>query len=336
MVLCRSSCGAHCTKFGPGSTRSCVVFRFVRSGCVRRDMRLTSLIRGRFHRRYGQISQKMRRTKFLMLGTDTVPDVLIRLNFVSAPRRRHCLGARRKDSALTGNVCQTFLSCGERRRVHLANDDHATLPGSSRMASARITRVSDARDRGGGPRGAPHASGLMARTGARHPVIMRDAAGSSRVAFGVRVLASSHPLSGGSGQLGKLGSMSCCGRGKLCGCACKTSSSCGGMLQAHHGAIAPLFGSTFVVTFHGKRGVGVGRTVTGFGGEEGGWGSWVAGRRARCGEDRSEGDEYYNLILAHLQSRLSRKRRRIWTYRLFLYGVPWYGQSNAVRSNVHQ
>lgn len=245
------------------------MFRFVRSGCVRRDIRLTSLIRGRFQRAYGQISQNIRRTKFLMLGTDTVPDVLIRLKFVSAPRRRHCLGSRTNTGAVTGKVCHTFLGCGERRRLHLAKIDGAVVPTRRRR-------------RGGTPMVTRTSPRPTMATGAApgHPVMMRDTAGSDRVAFGVRVLASSGPLAGGSGELGKLGKISCCGRGKVCGCACNTSTSCGGMLHAGHD-VATRFGSTFVVTFQGNRGVGIGRTVTRFGGEGGGWGcgvGCVAGR----------------------------------------------------------
>lgn len=280
IVLCRDSCGAQCTNFGPGSTRSCVVFRFVRSGCVSRDIRLTSLMRGRFHRAYGHASQNIRRTNFLMLGTDTVPDVLIRLKFVSAPRRRQCLGARTKAASLTGNVFHTFLACGHRRRVQLGKDDGAVLPRSMPRPIRRRNGTTATAPRGGGtPR---------TRDGrtTRHP---RESRGTTisrarrdNVIFGVRVLASSHPLTGGSGELGKLGSISCCGRNKVCGCACNTSPSCGGILHDGHD-VASGFGSTFVVTFGGKRGVGIGATVDRFGGGEGGWRG--VRRRMCCGED---------------------------------------------------
>lgn len=110
-VLLRSGCLRGCRNFSPASSRSCVVFRFVRGGRVRRDVDLTSRIRGYFTST-GHGGEKIQRTNFLILHGADVPDVLIRLKCVSGPTRRHFVEAGRKRGGLTATVCGTFAGCG--------------------------------------------------------------------------------------------------------------------------------------------------------------------------------------------------------------------------------
>lgn len=266
IVLVRSGCRRHCTKFGPGSSRDCVVFRFMRSGGVRGDMGLTALVRGRFGGATGQVSGKMRRTKFLILHTASVPDILIRLNCVSAPSRRRCLLSSTNAATLSGDVCGTFLGCGHRRSTPVNHDEMRRRrlprprggPGRSEVR-VRATRPSaTARPSGVAGGSIPTARGGVANSRTQ---------ASTGPMFGVRVLMSGGVLPGKDGRLGNMSPIDCCHRGKLCGCACKRGASCGGVLHVGHG-VAPGFGSTFVVTFGGKRGVGIGRTVGRFGGGE--------------------------------------------------------------------
>ncbi len=234
MVLLRSGPRGRCTGFGPGSPRDCVVFRCVRDRCIGRDVRVTRCMRRGLASSTGHRSHKMERTNFLILDTASVPDVLIRLKCVDRTRRTGCLTSDGKRGGVDQYVDRTFSGCC----TSLGGVDSSTLLMRTASSMSRRRRPRDAR-----------------------PVIARRSAPM----FGVRFLASSGGLSTGSETFGNLAPVRCCCSGKMCGCACNTSAGCGRVLHVGEG-IGRGFGSTFVMTFVGKRHVSAGRTVTLFGG----------------------------------------------------------------------
>ncbi len=251
IVLIRRSCGRHCRKFSPGSSRDCVVFRLVRSRCVTRDISFTQRVRARFQAATEEGSGKIRRTNFLMLHRADVPDILMRLKCVSARSRRGFLYSRGNVSGVDHDVCGTFYGCYGRR--HGDKDEGIVTSGSN------IQRTSA---------GIPMSSGITSPgTGSgRRGGIGND--GSTRVMFGVRLVTSSHRVPTKDDHFGKLSPISICGRGNVCGCACNRAGDCGRTIHVQSG-VGGSFRKLFVITFGGKGGVGLRRTVARSG--RGGW-----------------------------------------------------------------
>lgn len=282
IVSVRGSCRRECRNFSPHSSRDCVVFRFVRNGGVRHDMSLTQVVRQNIYSNTGHPSGNIRRTKFLILERASVPNYLVRLKFVAAPSRRHLLGGSDEISSVTHNVCRTFTGCGggcsesisipchtgSSRRIGVPGviPSRRPTPGAHTMAEKgrpghrrtaprrpgqRIGRI-------GGPRPGQRIGG--ARAGGR----IGGTRMTSTPIFGLRVFMNDEGLHGNSTRFGNRASCSDFRRNGLIGCALNTSAGCGRVCHLHGRGLSG-FPRTFVVTFGGKRGCSIGRTVQRFG-----------------------------------------------------------------------